>query len=94
MWWPGLEKDVEESVHLCNECQLNQLSPPTVPLNPWNWLSRLWARVHLDYVTPFEGMILIDAHSKWIEAFPTTSLTSKVTIELFCSIFAQFGLTT
>jgi len=35
-------------------------------------------------------LIAIDAHSKWIEAFPATSL-STVTIKL-CPLFAQFGL--
>ena len=25
VWWPGLDKDIEESVRLCNECQLNHL---------------------------------------------------------------------
>ena len=39
VWWPGLEKDIEESVRLCNECQFNQSNPPTAPLNPWNWPS-------------------------------------------------------
>ena len=34
LWWPGLDKDIEESVHSCNECQLNQSNPPAAPLNP------------------------------------------------------------
>ena len=95
VWWPGLDKDIEESVRLCNECQLNQSNPPVAPLNPWSWPSRPWARVHLDYAGPIEGhylLILIDAHSKWIEALPTKSTSSHATIELLHSIFAQFGL--
>jgi len=65
VWWPGIETDIEESVCECNECQLNQSNPPTAPLNPWNWPSRPWARLHIDYAGPFEGhylLILIDAH--------------------------------
>ena len=95
VWWPGLETDIEESVRLCNECQLNQSNPPTAPLNPWNWPSRPWARLHIDYAGPFESrylLILIDAHSKWIEAFPAASPSSSVTIDLLRSVFAQFGL--
>ena len=34
VWWPGFDKDIEESVYLCNECQLNQSNPPAAPLNP------------------------------------------------------------
>ena len=95
VWWPVLDKDIEESVRLCNECQLNQSNPPAAPLNPWSWPSRLWARVHLDYAGPIEGhylLVIIDAHSKWIEALPTKSTSSHVTIELLRSLFAQFGL--
>ena len=83
---------IKESVHLCNECQLN---PPVALLNPWSWPSRPWARVHLDYAGPIEGhylLIMIDAHSKWIEALPTQSTSSHATIKLLRSIFAQFGL--
>ena len=36
VWWPGLDTDIEESVRLCDECQLNQSNPPLAPLNPWN----------------------------------------------------------
>ena len=50
VWWPGLDKDIEESVRLCNECQLNQSNPLVASPNPWSWPSRPWARVHLDYV--------------------------------------------
>jgi len=34
VWWPGLESDIEESVQLCDECQLNQSNPPVAPLSP------------------------------------------------------------
>ena len=54
-WWPGLDTDIEESVRLCDECQLNQSNPPLAPLNPWNWPTRPWARLHLNYAGPFQG---------------------------------------
>ena len=95
VWWPGLDTDIEESVRLCDECQLNQSNPPLAPLNPWNWPTRPWARLHLDYAGPFQGhffLIIIDAHSKWIEAFPATLPSSNVTIELLRPVFAQFGV--
>ena len=94
-WWPGLEIDIKESVCLCNECQLSQSNPPTVPLNPWTWPSRTWMRIPIDYTGPVEGhylLIVIDAHSKLIEALPAKSSSSSVTIELFHSVFTQFGL--
>ena len=95
VWWPGLETNIEESVRLSDECQLNQSNLPLAPLNPWNWPTRPWARIHLDYAGPFQShyfLVLIDAHSKWIEAFSATSPSSNVTIELLCTVFAQFRI--
>ena len=43
VWWPGLETDIEESVRLCDECQLNQSNLPLAPLSPWNWSTQPWA---------------------------------------------------
>ena len=76
VWWPGLETDIKESACLYNECQLSQSNPPTAPLNPWTWPSRPWMRIPIDYIGPVEGhylLIVIDAHSKWIEALPAKS---------------------
>ena len=95
VWWPGLDTEIEESVCLCDEFQLNQSNPPLAPLNPWNWPTRRWARLHLDYAGPFQGhffLVIIDAHSKWIKALPATSPSSNVTIQLLRPVFAQFGV--
>ena len=37
-------------------------------------------------------LLLVDAHSKWIEAFVTVSATSAVVIKEYQSAFARFGL--
>ena len=44
------------------------------------------SRVH------FKIIIVIDAGSKWIEAFPMSTTTSKATIQCLRTLFAQFGL--
>ena len=54
-----------------------------------------WARLHLDYAGPVQGkmiLVLIDAHSKWIEAVCTPSATSSAVIEELRTLFAQFGI--
>ena len=49
------------------------------------------ARLHLDYAGPVEGkmiLILIDAHSKWIEAVHTSSATSgAVIVDTICTVW-------
>ena len=79
----------------CTDCQLHQLTPAVAPLNPWQWPTRPWARLHLDYAGPLKGkmyLIIVDAHSKWIEAVCTPFATSAAVIEELNVLFAQFGL--
>ena len=95
VWWPGITADIEKSVRLCHLCQETQSTPPVAPLNPWKWPIRPWARLHLDFAGPLEGkniLIVIDAHSKWIEAATTPSTSSAAVIEVLRSLFARFGL--
>lgn len=37
-------------------------------------------------------LVVIDAHSKWIEAFPMTTATACTTIQQLRKLFAQFGI--
>ena len=37
-------------------------------------------------------LVIIDAHSKWVDVHMTTLPTSKVTIEKLCNTFATLGL--
>ena len=72
-----------------------QRPPPKAPLHPWEWPERPWSRIHVDYAGPFLGkwfLIVIDAHSKWIEVAIVTSATSTNTIEKLRAIFAIHGL--
>ena len=49
----------------------------------------------MDFVGPFQGkmiLVVVDSHSKWIEAFPIVSATSSTVIELSRTLFAQFGV--
>ena len=57
--------------------------------------TRPWARIHLDFAGPFLGqmfLILIDAHSKWIEVHPMTTITSMATIQKLRVTLAQLGV--
>ena len=90
VWWPGINVDIEKFVRLCTECQEVQSS---LLLHPWKWASQQWSRLHLDLAGPFQGkmfLVVIDAHSKWIEATVTSSTSSMAVIEELRTIFAKF----
>lgn len=90
-----MDADLEWKVKSSTECQIYRKTPPEAPLHPWEWLNRPWSRVHVDYAGPFQGkmfLILIDAYSKWMEAFPMNNSTSGATIEKLRMVFATHGL--
>ena len=37
---PNLDKELEELVQTCPECQAKRRRPETAPLHPWNWPTR------------------------------------------------------
>ena len=36
VWWPGLDKNIEDMVKACVECQSVKETPPPAPLHPWH----------------------------------------------------------
>jgi transposase InsO family protein len=95
MWWPRMDKQIELCVKECTICQASRKMPPAAPLHPWARPEKPWSRVHIDYAGPLEGkmfLLIIDAHSKWLEIHATSSSTSTATIELLRKSFASLGL--
>uniref|UniRef100_H3AQ55 Gypsy retrotransposon integrase-like protein 1 n=1 Tax=Latimeria chalumnae TaxID=7897 RepID=H3AQ55_LATCH len=95
LWWPKMDEDLEITVKNCHLCQLHQQALVEVPLHPWEWPEHPWTRLHLDFLGPFMGkmfLILVDAHSKWIDIHLMTSITSTSTIDKLRRIFATHGL--
>ena len=95
IWWPGIDKDIENTVAHCNTCPIHQPAPVQAPIHPWEYPNRPWSRVHVDHAGPFHGkqfLLLIDAHSKWLEVHIVGSTSSSVTINKLCDIFAIHGI--
>ena len=95
VWWPKMDTNSEEKVKSCATCQSHQKTPPCSPLHPCEWPGRPWSRVHVDYAGPFMGkmfLLIINAHSKWMDIHCVNSATSSVTIDKMRSTFASHGL--
>ena len=37
VWWPSIDKAVEECAKKCASCQANRHAPAKAPLHPWVW---------------------------------------------------------
>lgn len=95
MWWPGLDKDIQNLVKTCQACQAVKRAPPVAPLHPWVWPSRPWQRLHLDFAGPFQGsmfLIGVDAFSKWPEVQMMTTTTASATLDVLREWFACHGI--
>ncbi|RUS86742.1 hypothetical protein EGW08_005532 [Elysia chlorotica] len=95
VWWPLLDYDIERLAKTCAICEQYQKSPPKAPLHPWDWPQQPWSRVHMDFAGPFLGkmfLIIIDAHSKWIDIRIMSKITASDTILELREVFSTFGL--
>jgi len=94
-WWPKMDSDIEEVAKKCSSCQETAPMPAKVPTASWNWPTAPWKRLHIDYAGPFLNfmfLVVVDAHSKWLEVYKMNSSTSAATIEKLRLLFATHGL--
>lgn len=94
-WWPGLDNSIEQVAKSCEACLKTRDNPPRMEVIPWPLPSEPWERVHVDFLGPIMSsyfLIVLDAHSKWVEVFKMTSITSSQTILKLRETFARFGL--
>ena len=95
VWWPGLDAEIELHVKDCATCQIQKKAPSSAPLHPWEWPGQPWHRIHIDYAGPIGGkwiLVIVDAHSKFIDAHVVTTATSATTINKLRQTFATHGL--
>lgn len=95
VWWPGMDAAIEKNVKDCTVCQESRHAPPTAQLHPWEWTTKKWSRLHIDFAGPFQGktfLIIVDSHSKWLEVAVVSSMSSAAVISTLRLLFATHGL--
>ena len=95
VWWPNIDRDIENTVKSCRNCQMNKNNPIKAPIHPWEWTNKPWVRLHLDYAGPYHNkmfLITADSFSKWIDVIPSSSATSDKTIKKLRTVFTNFRI--
>ena len=95
LWWPGLDKEIEETVKLCHSCQEAAKHPPAPNPASWSWPGGPWKRLHLDFAGPYLSkmyLVIVDAYSKFVEVVPMGQATKTNTIASLRRVFSCFGL--
>lgn len=95
VWWENIDRDIEQLARECTPCRELRPAPPAAPLHSWSWPTEPWSRLHIDFLGPFNNnyyLVIIDAHSKWIEAERVSTTSASVVCECLRRIFSRFGL--
>lgn len=95
VYWKNIDKDIEDTAKNCIHCAEIKTNPQKVKVHHWEYPCKPWERIHIDFAGPLLGsmfLVIVDAHSKWLEVYPMKSTTSFKTIECLRDCFARFGL--
>ena len=95
MWWPGMDQQIEKLVKSCPDCLAIGKTPPVAPLQPWEWPSRVFQRLHIDFAGPFQGamfFVVVDAYSRWPFVSVMQSTSVEKTIEELRGLFLSYGI--
>ena len=96
MWFPGIDKVVEETVKKCipwqtsypGHSQREPLCPTPLPSEPWS-------EIAVDFAGPFPSghyvLVAIDEHSRYPEVEAISSTSARVVIPRLNDIFARQG---
>ena len=95
LWWPGLDKEIEETVKLYHSCQEAPKAPPAPNPASWSWPGGPRKRLHLDFAGPYLSkmyLVIVDAYSKFVEVVPMGQATTTNPIAALTRVFSYFGL--
>ena len=79
VWRPKIDKQMEDIAKRCIGCVQTLSNPRKVPTHPWEWPSKPWERIHIDFTGPLlrkQFLIIVNAHSKWPEIFSMNKIMS------------------
>ena len=96
MLWSGIGHDIERRVKTCDTCMRSRPIPTEASLPPWSLPDRPWFRLHINYAAKIMGrmiLVVIDAHSKWIDVHFTSGATSAITSGKLQQSFSTHGIT-
>ena len=96
LWFPGMDKMVEEKVATCLPCQAATDSHQRDPLKPNPAPSEPWDRLYCDHwgPIPYDGkhiLVLIDALTRYPEVLVVKGTGADDNIHSFSEVFARHG---
>ena len=94
VYWPGIDAAIEMTSRRCTSCGEHQNKPSKPLVHPWMLPEKPWSRLHIDHAINFMGynwLVVIDAFTKYPCIHPTSSTSTRATLDLLEEDFAHFG---
>ncbi|UYV63280.1 K02A2.6-like [Cordylochernes scorpioides] len=94
VYWPGMDEQIEKLSKSCSTCMENTSKLPKQEFTEWTPPNKVWKRIHLDYFY-FAGktfLILVDAHSNWIECQIVPNTSAGFCIDFLRECLARYGI--
>ena len=95
VWFPGLDKMVEDKVSGCLGCQSTTYTPTRDPLKPTPLPEREWQKVAMDFWGPTPGgeyiLLIIDEYSRYPEIEFVTSTSANASVPKIDKVFSTHG---
>nr|XP_054923534.1 uncharacterized protein K02A2.6-like isoform X1 [Dermacentor andersoni]XP_054923535.1 uncharacterized protein K02A2.6-like isoform X1 [Dermacentor andersoni] len=94
-WSPGLDHDIERIAATWHNCVQTLPMPQAKEPVSWPDARERWSRLHIDYAGPIKGkmiLVVVDSHTKWIEAVRLSQANVHSTINALRTIFSRFGI--
>jgi len=96
MWWPGMDKDVENLCKVCHGCQVTSGCDPPDPMSHVLPPGAPWQDCSTDLLGPLPTgesvLVVVDYYSRFLEVAVLKSTTSTKIIEAITPMFVRFGV--
>ena len=95
VWWPAIDKEVENYIQNCKACQLVGKNSKPEPLIVSTLLDRPWQEIYSDICGPFPNgdslFTMMDGYSRFPEVVIVKSTTGGTFIRFMDKIFSRLG---
>lgn len=89
-----MDSDIENISRTCEQCFTNQPEASKGIISPWPASSKVFQRIHMDFLE-LKGqhfLIISDSFSKWVEVYIMHTTSAAETVNKLRDCFARFGL--
>lgn len=94
LYWPSMNRDIENMIKTCEVCQRHQRSNQHEPLADRQLTDRPWQQVGMDFfhLNGITYLLVIDYFSKYVDVQQMKSFHARALIDALKTCFARFGV--